>query len=90
MLMEYQDTLKKQLSNNFGTIKTKLYDINYTYFENQKKQFDNKFWNINYVEDEVQNMFHSFDSDEINTDYLFDKRIYEITNKNKKNKEFIR
>ena len=80
MLMEYQDTLKKQLSNNFGTIKTKLYDINYTYFENQKKQFDNKFWNINYVEDEVQNMFHSFDSDEINTDYLFDKRIYEITN----------
>ena len=25
-------------------------------------------------------MFHSFDSDEINTDYLFDKRIYEITN----------
>lgn len=80
MLMEYKDTLKKQLSNNFGTIKTKLYDINYTYFENQKKQFDNKFWNINYVEDEVQNMFHSFDSDEINTDYLFDKRIYEITN----------
>ena len=79
MLLELQDALKKQFSNNFETTKIKLHDINYTDYENKIKYFDNKFWSLNYVEDVVQNIFHSFESDEINTDYLFDKRIYEIT-----------
>ena len=87
MLLEQQDTLKKEITNNFYPTTLKLYNINYPDNDNQKKIIDYKFWNINYVEDEVQNVFQSFDSDEINynnIDYLNDKRIYEITNNSEK------
>jgi hypothetical protein len=85
MFLEQQDTLKKEFSNNFFPSTFKVFNINFTDIFNEKKIIDSKFWSINYLEDEVQNLFHSFDSDDFNnTDYLYDKRIYEITNNSDK------
>ena len=81
MFLEQQDTLKNESTNNFYPTTLRVYHINFPDNIHEKKINDSKFWSINYLEDEVQNLFHSFDSDEVNnTDYLYDKRIYEITN----------
>ena len=81
MFLENQETLKKEFSNNFYPTILKASNINYPDNIIEKKIIDSKFLSINYLEDEVQNLFHSFDSDDFNnTDYLYDKRIYEITN----------
>ena len=85
MFLEHQDSLKKEFRYNYFPTTLKVYDINFPDNINEKKIIDSKFWSINYLEDEVQNLFHSFDSDEVNnTDYLYDKRIYEITNNSDK------
>ena len=85
MFLEHQDSLKKEFRNNYFPTTLKVYDINFPDNINEKKIIDSKFWSINYLEDDVQNLFHSFDSDDFNnTDYLYDKRIYEITNNSDK------
>ena len=85
MILKHQDSLKKEFSNNFYPMTLKVFNINFPDNFTEKKIIDSKFWSINYLEDEVQNLFHSFDSDDFNkTDYLYDKRIYEITNNSDK------
>lgn len=86
MSLEKLDTLKKEFTNFFYSNTIKLSNINYPENDNQKKILDYKFWSINYAEDEFQSIFHTFDNDEINynTDFLYDKRIYEITNNSDK------
>ena len=85
MFLKHQDSLKKEFRNNYFPTTLKVYDINFPDNINEKKIIDSKFWSINYLEDDVQNLFHSFDSDDFNnTDYLYDKRIYEITNNSDK------
>ena len=86
MSLEKQDTLKKEFTNYFYQNTLKLSNINYPDNDNQKKMIDYKFWSFNYSEDEFQSIFHTFDNDEINynTEYFYDKRIYEITNNSDK------
>ena len=86
MSLEKQDTLKKEFTNYFYQNTLKLSNINYPDDDNQKKMIDYKFWSFNYAEDEFQSIFHTFDNDEINynTEYFYDKRIYEITNNSDK------
>lgn len=86
MSLEKLDTLKKEFTNFFYPNTLKLSNINYPDNDNPKNIIDYKFWSINYAEDEFQSIFHTFDNDDINynTDCLYDKRIYEITNNSHK------
>ena len=82
MFIEHQDSLKKEISNNFFLQTLKVNDINYFVNDDQKKYIDNKIDKNNCVEDAIQNIFSSMSVEDFKTEYLNEQRIYEILTNN--------
>ena len=89
MFIEHQDSLKKEISNNFFLQTLKVNDINYFVNDDQKKYIDNKIDKNNCVEDAIQNIFPSMSVEDFKTEYLNDQRIYEIVWTKKENQEYL-
>ena len=80
MIVDHQDTLKNELLNTSFLKTIKVNDLTNLDRDYQKNYIDYKIRNIFYVEDPFLNIFPSLSCDEFNTELLYDKRIYEITN----------
>ena len=79
MNIEQQETIKNEFSTICLKKESKLKDIKFIGDGFHKNFFDNKIENIYGVEDAILNVFPSSSNDEFNTEYMNDKRIYEIT-----------
>ena len=77
MIIEHQDNLRKEISNNFFFQALKVNDINYFVNDNQKNYIDNKIDKNNCAEDAIQNIFPSISEEDFKT-----QRIYEILTNN--------
>ena len=82
MFINNQDNLKKEISYNHLIQTLKVNDFNYVENDSQKKYIDYKIESNNCVEDAIQNIFPSLNENDLNTEYLNDKRIYEIITNN--------
>jgi len=82
MIIEHEDNLRKEISNNFFLQALKVNDINYFVNDNQKNYIDNKIDKNNCAEDAIQNIFPSISDEDFKTEYLNEQRIYEILTNN--------